>query len=687
MNYIAFLNLKTMIKQFFPDMKIKITAFALALLFIIPIFGEAQGRLDRKTLLTIGDEKVTVKEFMDVYQKNNMQSEVIDKKSLEEYLDLYINFKLKVIEAKNLKMDTLPSFIKELEGYREQLAKPYFDDENVSEALLQEAYERKLQDVRASHILIMLDKNAAPEDTLAAWNKTIKLRERILKGEDFGKVAAEASDDPSARDREAIPNQQPFRPGNKGDLGYFSVFDMVYAFENGAYNTPIGQISMPVRSDFGYHLIKVHERSEALGSIRAAHIYVALPPDADEELIKEKETRINNIYQRIEEGMSFEDAARQYSEDRGSAQNKGILNKFTVNRIVPEFVETIKTLAPGEIAEPIKTMYGYHIIKLISLEQPGSFEEEESALRERLNRDARAKKSEEAVIAKIKKDAKFRQYDKNLHAFVAQMDTSLIQGIFNATLYKDQSKPLFRLGKRKYTQADFAAFLEENHRKQSDIKPNVYAYQLYEQFVNESAIEYEDSQLEQKYPEFAMLMQEYHDGILLFDLMDQKVWSKAVRDTTGLQEFHAEHKNNYMWKDRASVSLYTINRKEDVEDVQKILQTIDEDLAIRQAIEDDSIRGVGIQVRKFERGDNPVVDQTGWEIGLHGPIESDVDNHILFVRVREVLPPQPKTLNETRGLVTSDYQNYLEKRWLKELKEKYPVEINQKVFDNLKARY
>lgn len=678
---------KTMINHYFPAMKKKISTFALALLFLIPVPGEAQGRLDRQTLLTIGDEKITVKEFMDVYQKNNTQVEAIDKKSLEEYLDLYVNFKLKVIEAENLKMDTIPAFINELEGYREQLAKPYFDDEEVSEALLHEAYERKLQDVRASHILIMLDKNAAPEDTLAARNKAMKLRERLLKGEDFGELAAEASDDPSARDREAIPNQQPFRPGNKGDLGYFSVFDMVYAFENGAYNTPIGEISMPVRSDFGYHLIKVHERSEALGNIRAAHIYVALPPDADDELVQEKEARINNIYQKITEGMRFEDAARQYSEDRGSAQNKGILNNFTVNRIVPEFVETIKTLEPGEVAAPIKTMYGYHIIRLISLDQPGSFEAEENGLRERLNRDARAKKSEEAVIAKIKKDAGFKQYDKNLHTFIALMDTSLTHGIFDATAYKDHNKPLFRLGKQRYTQADFATFMEKTHRKQSDIKPNVYAYQLFEQFVNESAIAYEDSQLEEKYPEFAMLMQEYHDGILLFDLMDKKVWSKAVRDTTGLKEFHAEHKNDYMWDERASVSLYTINRKEDVKAVQNILQSLDDDLAIREAVELDSIRGVGIQVRKFQRGDNPVVDQTGWKIGLHGPIASDVDNHTQFVRVREVLPPQPKTLNETRGLVTSDYQNHLERIWLEELRKKYPVDINQKVFENLKARY
>jgi peptidyl-prolyl cis-trans isomerase SurA len=500
-------------------------------------------------------------------------------------------------------------------------------------------------------------------------------------------LAAEASDDPSARDRESIPGQQPFRAGNKGDLGYFSVFDMVYPFENGAYSTPVGELSMPVRSDFGYHLIKVTERSEALGVIEAAHIYVAIQPDADEEAIQENKDKIDNIYQKIIEGMSFEEAARQYSEDRASAPNRGILNKFTVNRIVPEFVENIKKLEPGEIAPPVRTMYGYHIIKLVGLEKPGSFEDEERNLRERLSRDARARKSEEAVINQIKQDAKFRQWDKNLQEFVGLMDSSLIMGQFESQAYSTYNKRLFRLGKQDFTQADFALFIGENQRKQEGIRPDVYANQLYKEFIAKSAIAYEDELLEVKHPEFAMLMKEYRDGIMLFDLMDKRVWSKAVRDTTGLQEFHAANMDNYMWEQRVAASIYSITNADDLEKVQALINKIEDDLALREAVDADSIRGVRIQVGKFEKGDNAFVDMVEWEKGLYGPLSSDVDRFIVFVRTREILPPQPKALGESRGLITSDYQNYLETKWMKELRSKYPVVINQKVLDQVKSTY
>jgi peptidyl-prolyl cis-trans isomerase SurA len=674
-----------MMKKSLKPMKTIFKLLAVACILMIPFLGSTQSRLDKQVLINIGNENVTVKEFMDVYNKNNINVEVIDKKSLEEYLNLYINFKLKVMEAEALKMDTSQSFINELEGYREQLAKPYFNDETVSEALLQEAYERKMQEVRAAHILIVLDKNANPADTLIAYNKIMQLRNRILEeGEDFGTVAAEASEDPSARDREAIPNQQPPRPGNKGDLGYFSVFDMVYPFENGAYNTPVGGVSMPVRSDFGYHIIKVIDRGPALGTIEAAHIYAAVPPDATEELILEKQDKINNIYQKIQEGMSFEDAAKQYSEDRGSAANNGLLNKFTVNRIVPEFVETIKTLKPGEVSEPIKTMYGFHIIKLIGLSQPGDFETEKKNLSDRLNRDARAQKSEEAVIKQIKKEANFKQFDKNLYDFISQIDSTLPMAQFDASEFKLANDPLFRIGKQDFTQTDFAIYLQEKQKPQQGMKAENYAYMLYNDFVNESVISYEDSMLEQKHPDFAMLMKEYRDGILLFDLMDQKVWSKAVKDTTGLKTFHADNQNKYMWDKRLSVTNYTITDERELEKASVIIKKYDDDFEIRDALAADSLRAVRIQPGKFEQGDNQFVDIADWQPGLYGPFSSDVDRFSVFVRVREVLDVQPKALNEARGLITSDYQNHLEEKWMEELRAKYPVTINQKVLEKVK---
>lgn len=662
-------------------------SFILVAAIILNFAAFGQKKADNKVLMQIGNEKVMVKEFMDVFTKNNVQNEVIDKKSLDEYLDLFINFRLKVMEAMALKLDTNQAFIRELDGYRKQLAKPYFTDSKVSDELLQEAYERKLIDIRASHILLMLDKNAPPQDTLEAWNRIMKIRERIINGEDFSKVAVETSEDPSVRDREAVANQRTFRAGNKGDLGYFSVFDMVYPFETGAYETEIGQISMPLRSEFGYHLIKVTEKTPASGLIEAAHIYVSVNPDASEEEIAEKDEKIRFIYGKINEGMSFEDAVREYSEDRGSAARDGLLSKFAVNRIVPEFVSVVKKLQPGEVSAPVQTIYGFHIIKLIGLDKPGSFEDEAPKLKERISKDVRSQKSEDAVINQIKAENKFKIFDKNLQAFLSKLDTNLIKGNFNASAYEMSKKPLFSLGKKQFTENDFAQYLSQKQTPQENTKPDVYGYKLFNDYVKASCLEYEDSRLELKYPDFASLMREYHDGILLFDLMDQRVWSKAVKDTTGLQAFHEANRDTYMWKERADATIYTITNKDELDRVKAILERLSDDKEIRDALESDSIKAVRIQPGKFESGDNKFVDATKWSLGLSEVMYSEADKFDVIVRIREILPVQPKALEESRGIITSDYQNYLEKEWIKELRMKYPVNVDQNVFEQLKASY
>ena len=668
-------------------MRTTIRIFMLSLLIGSAFLLQAQNKLDKKVLMTIAEEPVTVKEFMDVYGKNNVNNQVIDQKSLEEYLELYINFKLKVKEAESLKMDTAKAFLEELEGYRKQLAKPYFTNEKVSEALLKEAYDRKLQDVRASHILLRLDKNALPEDTLRVYQKAMELRKRILAGEDFADVAAEASEDPSARDREEIPGKQSFRPGNKGDLGYFSVFDMVYPFENGAYNTPVDEISMPVRSDFGYHLIKVTERSPATGTIEVAHIYLSLPINAPDSLDQEKSERIQRIYEEIQGGMKFEEAVKAYSEDRGSAQRDGKLSKFTVNRIVPEFVETVKTLEVDEISKPVRTVYGYHIIKLIGTEAPGSFEEEKAKLSERLAKDSRAQKSEQAVIAQIKKENGFKANEANLQSFISQLDSTFVSGKWEASEGLSNDNSLFKLGKKNYTNKDFIAFVKSKQSKQENLNAAQYARQLFAQFTDQSCLDYEDSQLERKYPEFAALMEEYRDGILLFDLMDKEVWSKAVKDTTGLEAFYEAHKNNYMWGERADATVYTINKEDDVAHVKAILETNLSDEALLKRLDQDSIRSVRIKTGKFEKGDNNFVDMTEWKTGLSDELKTNVDKGSVFVRIHKVLAPEPKALDEARGIITSDYQTELEKQWVNRLREKYPVTVNQKIFDKVKSNY
>lgn len=663
-------------------------SFILLLLFL-SLTGalSAQQSLDKKVLMQVGNEKVTVKEFMDVFTKNNVQNELIDKKSIDEYLELFINYKLKVQEARAQKLDTAASFVNELSGYRKQLAKPYFTDPDVTEQLVREAYDRMLWDIRASHILIMVDKNAPAEDTLRAWNKAMDLRNKALAGADFGQLAAEYSDDPSARDREAIPNQRSFRPGNKGDLGFFNVFDMVYPFESGAYNTPVGQVSMPLRSDFGYHLIKVESRTPASGQIEAAHIYFAVNPEASVEEMADKKQKADFVYKKILDGMSFEEAVKEYSEDRGSAMRDGMLSKFAVNRIVPEFVAAIKKMQPGEVSAPVRTIYGWHIIKLHSLDKPGTFEDEAPRLRERVSRDNRAQLSEEAVIRRIKNEAGYKLNDKNLNQFIASLDSTLIQGSFSAKPFENSKTPLFKLGKNQYTLAQFAKHIEDAQVPQQNLRPEVYGTQLFNEFVTKTVLDYEDARLEKRYPEFAALMKEYHDGILLFELMDRMVWTKAVKDTLGLQAFYDENKQNYMWKDRVAATIITVNAADEVAPVEKIVREAKDEEQLRLAIQESELKNVRIQPGRFEQGDNRWVDQTTWAAGSVGRFDSEADRNTVFVRINELIPAHPKALEEARGIITSDYQNQLEKLWVDELRAKYPVKVNKKVLAQLKARY
>jgi peptidyl-prolyl cis-trans isomerase SurA len=500
----------------------------------------------------------------------------------------------------------------------------------------------------------------------------------------FEEAAVEFSDDPSAKDREEIPGKQRYRPGNKGDLGYFTVFNMVYPFENAAYETPVGEISQPVRTRFGYHLIKVNDKKDALGTAQVAHIFVPiLPGSTSADSLADLE-KINNIYQKIQEGMPFEEAVVEYSDDKGSAKNGGELSKFTCNRVVPEFVLAAESLEVGEVSEPVQTMYGYHILKLISRETPGTFEEESPKLKERLAKDERSHKSKEAVISNIKNEYKFKAYDKAKAELFAAIDTSIITKTFSAESVKMFTKPIMKIGTEKYTQYDFAVFAEANQKTQT-IDKDVYLEQLFNNYVAESCLAYEDKHLEEKYPEFKALMEEYHDGILLFNLTDEKVWSKAVKDTTGLEMFFNEHRDNYMWGERLDATIFEAKNVTDADTLRKLIENHMSDGDIAKRLDQDSITSVKIIPGKFEKGDNKIIDQVDWVAGTTVEEVSDVEDLTVIVRIREVLPPEPKKLNESRGLVTADYQTYLEKQWIEQLKEKYPVKIDQSVLDVLVA--
>ena len=656
------------------------TMLIVMVLAMMPSFLTAQS-YEKKTLLKIGDKKITAKEFIDTYEKNNVSSSVIDKKSVEEYLDLFIDFKLKVAEAEFLKMDTNSSFKKELYGYRQQLAKPYFSNDEVTDELVEEAYERMQYDVNAAHILIKCEANALPIDTLKAYEKAMSIYERAVKGEDFGELASKLSEDPSARD--TILNGRAYK-GNRGELGYFSVFDMVYPFETGVYNTKVGEVSKPVRSSFGYHIIKMNSKTPAMGVVRAAHVFVAANPEIEDSLLSEK---ANNIYNEIlPDGSNWIDIVKKYSDDKGTIANGGMLSPFRVNSLVPDFITALKELEVNEISKPVKTSYGYHIIKLISTTPPADLETERQRIKERVERDMRGQLSEEIVMKRIMKENKFKEYLDVKDAFISTIDSTILKAKYVMSPDVDTTQVLFSINKIPYTIKDFVDYIEKYQKVQVFTTPAAYAYQMYDRFLQNKVFEYEDMHLEEKYPDFKVLLQEYHDGILLFSLMENQVWNKAVNDTIGLQEYYERNKNNHVWEERVKALVVTCNEVEYLDDFENMVREGVSLDSLHKFITKNRLKTTA-RMRFFQKGENFNVDSTEWVAGTINIMPSTVDKSVVIVKIEEVRQPEPKTLNEVRGHITSGYQAEIEKQWMQSLREKYPVDVNTKILNKISKKY
>lgn len=623
-------------------------------------------------LMVIDGTPITKAEFEKVYRKNNQKEGAYDMNDLREYVELYINYKLKVREAETMKLDTAITFVNELKGYRKQLAQPYMTDKEVTDALLKEAYDRLQKDVRASHILINLGPDALPKDTLIAYNRALKIRDMIMKGADFATVARDSSDDPSAKE-------------NKGDLGYFTGMMMVYPFETVAYNTKPGQISMPVRTKFGYHIIKVIDVRDAQGEIRVAHIMVKAGMDATDSAATAAKMKIDEIYAKLKAGEKFEDLVVKFSDDKGSAKNSGLLPPFGTGRMVPEFEKaSFELKADGDYSAPVKTAYGWHIIKRIERKPVPTFEQKKNELKTQIARDSRAEVSKNSMISRIKKDYGFVDYPKNKDAFIAKLDSSLVKGEWKPEKLNNSKNNLFTLAGKNYTDQDFAQYINNHQSKKSNANPTQIGLQLYDQFVNETCLNHEEAMLDTKYPEFKALMQEYRDGILLFELTDQLVWSKAVKDTTGLKEFYQTVKNNHMHPRRCNAVIYTCANEKVAKKARKMIQKGKAMVEITAELNKDSQLNVNTQTGKFPKGENEIIDGIDWKVGLTDNMNKN--NSVVFVNVEEVIEPTPKTLEEAKGLITSEYQAHLEKQWIQQLRAKYPFNVDQNVLNSFSGK-
>jgi len=655
---------------------------SILLLAIVTLTIKAQEK--DPVLLTIGGNDVKLSEFNAIFNKNNTNEKATDE-SIQEYLDLYIKFKLKVKEAEDLGYDTLPKFKNELKGYRKQLAQPYLTDKEVTEELIKEAYERMKQDVKASHILIGVDEDASPSDTLAAYNSALKARKRILAGEDFGKVAKELSTDPSAKK-------------NGGNLGYFSSLHMVYPFETAAFNTKVGDVSMPVRTRFGYHVIKVVDIRDARGTIKVAHIMIKADKKLTDEAATAKKQKIDEIYEKLTTNPEeFSALATKFSDDKGSARKGGELPEFNAGKMVESFENAAFGIEKdGGLSKPIQTDFGWHIIKRISLKTLGSYEDLYKTIKAKVARDSRSNKSKQALLKKIKDNNGFVENIKERNDFYKLLTIKeYMEGTFKASKTTKYNKVMFGFyakdgEKYEYTQLNFANYLEKSKKRaaKNDGNANIKAEinKHYSKILENKAIAFKNSRLSKTNEEFRLLMQEYRDGILLFDLTDEKVWSKAVKDTSGLEAYYEANKTKYMWGERVEATVYICDDATVAKTVSKLLKKkakkgySNDDLL--KMVNTESQLSLKIEEGKYSKGDNENVDKATWEKSTTSTINNE--KSVVIVEVKSVLVSEPKQLNEIKGLITSDYQNHLEQEWVNELKSKYNVVVNKEVLKLVK---
>lgn len=640
-------------------------------------FQSSLAQTNDPVLFSVESNPVHLSEFEYIYTKTNGDKADFSKKSLEEYLDLYVKFKLKVQRAKEMKLDTIPVLQQELAGYRKQLANSYLVDKEVTERLVKEAYDRSLTDIDISHIMVLVPPTATPKDTLAAFNKINNLKTAIDEGADFAKVAAEKSDDKSAKT-------------NGGNLGYMTALlpDGFYDFETAAYTLKEGE-SKVVKSTAGYHIIKVNGSRPARGEIEAAHILIRKDPKDKGAAAK---VRIDSIYAALQGGAKFEALARAHSEDNISASKGGNIGFFGINKYERSFENAAFGITKdGNYTSPVETQAGWHIIKRLRKKPIESFDIAKRKLQPKVQKDSRYEMAKTSMLNRIKKEAKFTEDRKAYNMFASLVGDEYMTHRWKPG-YKKADDVLFTLGAdNKYTIADFESFSQKNSRDRlrlgrSKSRLEVAKF-LYDKFVSETLMQYEEQQLDKKYPEFKALMREYEEGILLFEATKILVWDKASQDSVGLEQYFATHKKNrkYFWNERAEVSFYSL-KKDEVKclpKVRKYAKRKSPKKTLKKFNKGDK-KILSHRTEIIEQGKNKVVNDLPWKEGSISATEinkRDLSHN--FLKIEKILPPSPKTLKEARGYVVADYQDHLEREWVKELKKTYEVKINKEAFETL----
>lgn len=646
--------------------------FYFGLFFLISFASNAQTNT-KEVLFTVNEKPYYTDEFSRIYKKNLDLVKDDSQKDLNQYLELFVGYKLKVNKAYKLGLQNGTQYQNELKSYRTQLAKNYFNDTKITQELLEEGYSRLQKEIRASHILILVDENASAEDTLKAYKKMEYISKRAIAGENFDDLAVQFSEDPSAKE-------------NKGDLSYFTAFRMVYPFENAAYKTPKGKISKIIRTRFGYHILKITDIRANRGEITVAHIMILKPKL--EEKDKDAEKTINEIYQKIQQGEKFEDLAKQFSDDKSSSSKGGQLNKFGSGQLSSEeFENAAFSLAnPDDISKPFQSEFGWHIVKLIEKHPIKSMDEMKNELETKIGKDDRSKKITASLNEKLRKKYSYKRDDKQYGLI-----SKLVTNDFYDSKWKlpenitDYSATLLSINTKKIDGKAFLDYIEKQQKAGLKVKPlSKLVDALYGNFLDEQLTAYYDENLETEFPDFAYVMEEYRDGLLLFDLMEKEIWDRAKTDTIGLNTFYNEHKMEHMWKKRVDVTIASSTKQDIIKKAHALLKKKEKPQDIKDKLNVDNVINVMMNSGVFEEGSDALPKTMKYDVGV-----SDVfrEGEYYFVtKVEKVMPAGVKTLEECKGKLINEYQQYLELRWVDDLKSEFTIKINNDAFEHVKKQ-
>ncbi|WP_378185148.1 peptidylprolyl isomerase [Aquimarina sp. W85] len=641
-------------------MSIKKNLIVSAILLSSIVWGQEESAI----LLTINEEPVYAQEFKSIYLKNKSVTPDSDTLTVDQYLELFTHYKLKIKEAQRLGLDKKKSYLAELTGYEKQLRSNFMSDTAVTLPMLKEAYERYRYRIKAKHILRTMDASSTPSDTLKVYKHLMSLRDSINNGADFEAIAIENSEDPSVK-------------VNFGDLGWFSVFSMVYPFETAAYTTPLGAVSMPFRTSFGYHIVQPIAKEEVSGYITVSDILIKETPDRTE---KQAQKQIEILYKQYKNGVSFETLFNAYSENNQAKILNGITKPFKKGGTNSEIFENIAFSLDtvGAVSKPFKTNKGWHIIKVIDKQPIESFEKIKSKLRSQIKKDDRSKMEVDSFSEKLLKKYNISIDEQHIIFFDSITATTAIQDI---TLSKKQAyTEVFVIGTKKILYRDFINFLKNvgvGRQKGKDfIKKQFRAFQKNEALV------YYSNNLESENSEYAAVLNEYRNGLLLFDLMESKIWDKAQNDTVGLKAFYLQHTDQYQQDKRY-----------------RVIKASSVDKSILQTIKNQLHRGIPLKQINEKVNTNDIVPVIFDEIvqtakALPFKIDqmqsvgnytiTEEKNYFTLLFIKEQIPSRTLSLEEIKGIVVNDYQTYLEKQWLNSLQKRYDVKINSTTLRKLK---